>query len=228
MNSFRMSFWIVPDSGRARHALFLARDDEAGEDRDHRAVHRHRNADLVQRDAVEQDLHVLDANRSRRPPCRHRPRRADGRCHSRGGWPGRRRPTRPAARRPAPCGRRRSIPRRWKSPHIAGSSRAGPHTSWPATPRVKGATPGNAAQMRQPRHVGRGIERLDRDPLQRVPGQAVGALRPSVPSRPARPVAACLSVIGSVLPVPVGDHAPGNAAWVSAGPALYRGPRETA
>jgi hypothetical protein len=41
-------------------ALLLARDDEEGQDRDHRAVHRHRHRHLVERDAVEQDLHVLD------------------------------------------------------------------------------------------------------------------------------------------------------------------------
>ncbi len=56
-----MSFWIVPIERRARHALFLAGDDEEGQDRDHRAVHRHRHRHLVERDAVEQDLHVLDA-----------------------------------------------------------------------------------------------------------------------------------------------------------------------
>ena len=41
--------------------LLLARDDEEGQDRDHRAVHRHADRHLVERDAVEQDLHVLDA-----------------------------------------------------------------------------------------------------------------------------------------------------------------------
>ena len=42
------------------HALLFARDDEAGQHRQHRAVHGHRHAHLVERDAVEQDLHVLD------------------------------------------------------------------------------------------------------------------------------------------------------------------------
>ena len=40
--------------------LLLARDDEEGEDRDHRAVHGHADRHLVERNAVEQDLHVLD------------------------------------------------------------------------------------------------------------------------------------------------------------------------
>src|SRR3546814_12449862 len=41
--------------------LLLARDDEEGEDGDHRAIHRHRNRHLIERDAVEEDLHILDA-----------------------------------------------------------------------------------------------------------------------------------------------------------------------
>jgi hypothetical protein len=57
-----MSFWMVPSSSfSVGNALLFARDDEERQDRDHRAVHRHRHAHLVERDAVEQDLHVLDA-----------------------------------------------------------------------------------------------------------------------------------------------------------------------
>jgi hypothetical protein len=55
-----MSFWIVPESLLLGDALLLRGDDVAGEHRQHRAVHRHRDADLVERDPVEQDLHVLD------------------------------------------------------------------------------------------------------------------------------------------------------------------------
>ena len=43
-----------------RNALLLARDDVAREHRQHAAVHGHRDGDLVERDAVEEDLHVLD------------------------------------------------------------------------------------------------------------------------------------------------------------------------
>ncbi len=43
-----------------RHALFLGGHHVAGQHRQHRAVHRHRDADLLQRNAVEQNLHVLD------------------------------------------------------------------------------------------------------------------------------------------------------------------------
>ena len=43
-----------------RHALLLGGDDKPGQYRQHRAVHRHRHAHFVERDAVEQDLHVLD------------------------------------------------------------------------------------------------------------------------------------------------------------------------
>ena len=42
------------------HALFFGRDHVARQHRQHGAVHRHRDADLVERYAVEQDLHVLD------------------------------------------------------------------------------------------------------------------------------------------------------------------------
>jgi hypothetical protein len=43
-----------------RNALLLTRHDEIREDRDHRAVHGHRHAHLVERNAGEKDLHVLD------------------------------------------------------------------------------------------------------------------------------------------------------------------------
>ena len=45
---------------RARDALLLTGDDEAREHRQHGAVHRHRHRHLVERHAVEEDLHVLD------------------------------------------------------------------------------------------------------------------------------------------------------------------------
>ena len=41
-------------------ALLLARDDETCENRDHCAVHRHGDRDLIQRNAVEENLHVLN------------------------------------------------------------------------------------------------------------------------------------------------------------------------
>ena len=41
-------------------ALLLAGDDVTRHDRQHRAVHGHRDRHLIQRNAVEQDLHVLD------------------------------------------------------------------------------------------------------------------------------------------------------------------------
>jgi hypothetical protein len=56
-----MSFWMVPlRLLRLRHALLFGRHHVAGKDRQHGAVHGHRHRDLVQRNAVEQDLHVLD------------------------------------------------------------------------------------------------------------------------------------------------------------------------
>ena len=43
-----------------RHALFFRRDDIEREHRQHRAVHGHRHAHLVERDAGEQRAHVVD------------------------------------------------------------------------------------------------------------------------------------------------------------------------
>jgi len=43
-----------------RHTLFLGGGDEQREDRQHRAVHGHRHAHLVERDAGEQRAHVVD------------------------------------------------------------------------------------------------------------------------------------------------------------------------
>ena len=55
-----------------RHALFLGGGDEQRQDRQHRAVHGHRHAHLVERDAREQRAHVVDRIRSPRRPCRRR------------------------------------------------------------------------------------------------------------------------------------------------------------
>ena len=51
---------MVPESWSWRHALFLARDDEERQHRQHRAVHGHGHRDLVERNAVEQNAHVVD------------------------------------------------------------------------------------------------------------------------------------------------------------------------
>ena len=40
--------------------LLFTRHNKACEDRDHSAVHRHRNRDLIKRDAIKQDLHILN------------------------------------------------------------------------------------------------------------------------------------------------------------------------
>ena len=114
---------------RVRHALFFRRDDIERQHRKHRAVHGHRHAHLVERDAGEQRAHVVDRSRSPRPPCRRRRKRADGRCRNRDGWRDRRRWRGPSARRRGCAGRRRWNPPRWRSRHIAGWSRAAPRTS---------------------------------------------------------------------------------------------------
>ena len=56
-----MSFWIVPRSLLGRHALLLRGGDVEAPQDDRRPVDRHRRRDLVERDAVEQHLHVGQA-----------------------------------------------------------------------------------------------------------------------------------------------------------------------
>jgi hypothetical protein len=52
---------MVPSSFSCVTPASSACDNVEGEARQNRAVHRHRHAHLVERDAVEQDFHVLDA-----------------------------------------------------------------------------------------------------------------------------------------------------------------------
>ncbi len=49
-----------PRQQRLIVALFLAGHNEIRKDRDHRAIHRHRHGNLVERDAIKQDFHILD------------------------------------------------------------------------------------------------------------------------------------------------------------------------
>ena len=51
---------MVPLSCSGRHSLFFGGDDIERHDRQHRAVHRHRHRHLVERNLVEEDLHVFD------------------------------------------------------------------------------------------------------------------------------------------------------------------------
>jgi hypothetical protein len=55
-----MSFWMVPVELLVRDALFFGGDDVERHDRQHRAVHGHRDRHLIQRNAAEQDFHVED------------------------------------------------------------------------------------------------------------------------------------------------------------------------
>ena len=61
MNSLRMSFWSVPGQLRARHAGLLGGHDVHRPDHGGGRVDGHRGADLADRQAVEQDLHVRQA-----------------------------------------------------------------------------------------------------------------------------------------------------------------------
>ncbi len=51
---------MVPRQRRHRNALLLRRDDEQSQHRQHGAVHGHRHAHRVERDALEQGAHVVE------------------------------------------------------------------------------------------------------------------------------------------------------------------------
>ena len=61
MYSFRMSFWMVPRSLVVATPCSLRRGDVEAEQHRGGAVDRHRGGDLIERDAVEQRLHVGQA-----------------------------------------------------------------------------------------------------------------------------------------------------------------------
>jgi hypothetical protein len=123
-----MSFWIVPESWaclppaprprRCRRPLPEAPPRSSSSRRSSCRAGSRRTGSSCPR-----------ACRSPPPPCRRPPTPGDGRCRSPGGWRDRKPPTAPSARPRGCAGRRRSNPPRSRSPHIAGSSRAGRCTS---------------------------------------------------------------------------------------------------
>jgi hypothetical protein len=127
MNSLRMSFWMVPracpGSRPAPRRRRYSRPAPAAPRRSWSSTPR----------PCPAECHRTGSSCPRRSPpprrpCRRRRSPADDRSHSRGGWPGRRPPRRPARPPPAPCGRRRWIPRRWRTRRTGGWSRdAGVH-----------------------------------------------------------------------------------------------------
>ncbi len=161
---------MVPDSCSCVDALLLAGDDEAGQHRQHRAVHRHRHRHLVERDAVEQDLHVLDG------VDRHAGL-ADVADDARmvavvaavgGEVEGDRQPCWPGGQRLAVEGVR-----------LLGGREAGVLADRPGPAgvhrRARAAGEGREARqgagVLEPFEVGGGVERLDGDALGRVPGE---------------------------------------------------------
>ena len=157
------------------HALLLGGDDVAGEHRQHRAVHRHRHRHPVERDAVEQDLHVLDRID------RH-PRFADVADHARmvgivatmGGEIEGHRHALTAAVEIAPVERVRFL----------GGGETGVLADRPRPlcvhRRLRAANerlePGQRVGMGEALDVGRRVQRLDRNAFRRVPYQAVDRL----------------------------------------------------
>ena len=103
-----MSFWVVPWSECRADAVLLGDRHVEREQPGRRGVDRHRRVHLVERDAVEQRVHVpLVGDRTRRP-CRPRRAPARGQGRSPSGWAGRTRPTGRSGPSPGCAGRARS------------------------------------------------------------------------------------------------------------------------
>ena len=156
---------------RAGHPLLLARDNKERQNRDHRAVHRHGNGHFIQRNPVEQDLHILDAvDRHARladiaddarviaviPPVR---RQIEG--HRQPFLPRRQIAAIERVRRLG-GGKPRILADRPRPPRI----HAGPH------PAREGGKTGQAGVRR---HIRRGVQRLDGNPLRRLPIEVFAA-----------------------------------------------------
>ena len=209
-----------PRKGRARHALLFAGHDEIGEDRDHRAIHRHRHADLVQRNPVEQDLHILNAiNRhARLANIAHHARVvrviAPVRCQIEGH-------------------RNALLPRRQrlavKRVGFLRRREAGILPDRPRTARIhrrlhaarKGCQPGHLAHLGQARHIGGGVKGLDLNPFQRVPAEAFRVRTLQFLGRQRAP---CVQIFGHRgLPSVWRAWAARNSHWYWRSPRLYLG-----
>ena len=178
--------------------LLLGGDDVAGEHRQYRAVHRHRHAHPVERDAVEQDLHVLD--RVDRHPgladIADDPRMVAVVAAMGGEIEGDRQPHLPGRQIVAVEAVR--TPRRSRTRNIAGSSTAGWRTSSRAA-RADRAETRAVPDAFDRREVGGGVERLDPDALGRHPVEAVERFAPQLRPRKSRPVIEGLCRKGAVI-----------------------------
>ena len=155
-------------------ALLFARDNEIGEDRDHRAVHRHGDRHLIQRNAVEEDFHILNRidGHTGLADIALDPRMVTVIAPVRCQIEGHRNTLLPGGQRAAVKGvgflsRRKTciLPDRPRTARVHRRLHAARKRSFA----------GNAAEMLQPVHVVGGIERLYVDPLQRLPRQIIKA-----------------------------------------------------
>ena len=171
MYSLRMSFCTVPRSLSPRDTLLFR--DELVEQQQQRSgcVDRHRRRDLVERDPVEEQLHVGDRVDRDAGPCRPRRPRADRPSRSRAASAGRTRPTSRSGRDRAGSGSAGSSLPRMRTPRTAGSSTDGPRYMSGYGPRVNGNSPGSSSAPG--RVLGR-VDRLDLDVRVGVPLVAGG------------------------------------------------------
>ena len=120
-----MSFWVVPWSAPRVDAVVLGGDDVERQQPGRGRVDRHRRVHRVERDAVEQRVHVALVRDRARRPCRPRRARARGRGRSRSAWAGRRRSTGRSGRAPGSTGTARWTSPRWNGPRRCASSTGG-------------------------------------------------------------------------------------------------------
>ena len=120
-----MSFWVVPWSA-ARSTPFSSADGHVERQQPGGGgVDRHRRVHLVERDAVEQRVHVALVG-DRHADLAHLARAtARGRGRSRSGWAGRRRSRARSGPWPGSCGRARSTPSRSNGPRRCASPTGG-------------------------------------------------------------------------------------------------------
>ena len=169
--------------------MFLAGDDEGRQHRQHRPVHGHGDAHAVQRYAVEQDLHVLDAvDRHTRLADVADNARVIGIVPAMGGEIEGDREAHLPCRQILPEEGVRFFGRREAGVLADGPGAVGVHRC-PWSPQI-GRESRHAVEVFEVGQIGNAIERLDRDAFGRFPDKRIrpacrrGRVRQAPPNRP--------------------------------------------